>query len=167
MAADEEARRAAMEAAGSAAGFGVEGDWPVLRRHRIRWAECDLYGHVNHAAYLTLCEDLRVAHWVSLGGRFAADAPGPVVAQLEARYLRPLGLHDEVALTLRPGTLRRTSFTQDYAIWKQGLVFRCTAVLVLVRGDTGERVPVPPEARRMLLAQGGVQEGMEGGVEAG
>lgn len=136
------------------AAFGVEGDWPVLRRHRIRWAECDLYGHVNHAAYLTLCEDLRVAQWVSLGGRFAPDAPGPVVAQLEARYLRPLGLHDDVALTLRPGTVGRTSFTHEYGVWRQGLAFRCKAVLVLVRGDTGERVAVPPEARRRLMEQG-------------
>lgn len=147
----------AWQEAGGAAEYGIKGDWPVRRRHRIRWAECDLYGHVNHAAYLTLCEDLRVAHWVSLGGRFAPDAPGPVVAQLEARYLRPLGLHDDVALTLRPGTLRRTSFTQDYGIWRQGLAFRCTAVLVLVRGDTGEKVPLSPEMRRTLLAQGGVE----------
>ena len=139
--------------------YGVEGAWPVLRQHCVRWAECDLYAHMNHAAYLTLCEDLRVAHWVSLGGRFAPDAPGPVVAQLQARYLRPLGLHEEVALTLRPGSLRRTSFTHEYAIWKQGLVFTCTAVLVLVRGDTGERVPVPPEARRMLIEQGAVEGG--------
>lgn len=141
------------------AAFGVEGDWPVTRRHRVRWAECDLYAHVNHAAYLTLCEDLRVAHWLSLGGRFAPDAPGPVVAQLEARYLRPLGFDDEVLLSLRPGSLRRTSYTHDYAIWKGGLVFSCKAVLVLVRGDTGARVPVPPEARRMLVEQGATEEG--------
>ena len=83
MAADEEARRDAPDAAGLAAEFGVEGDWPVLRRHSIRWAECDLYGHVNHAAYLTLCEDLRVAHWVSLGGRFAAPRPGGIQLPME------------------------------------------------------------------------------------
>jgi hypothetical protein len=58
----------ATDEAKAAAAFGVEGRWPVLERHRIRWAECDMYAHVNHAAYLTLCEDLRVAHWVSLGG---------------------------------------------------------------------------------------------------
>jgi acyl-CoA thioester hydrolase len=140
------------------AAYGIEGEWPVLRRHRIRWAECDMYGHVNHAAYLTLCEDLRVAHWLSLGGSFAPDAPGPVVAQLEARYLRPLGFDDAVALTLRPGSVRRTSYTHDYAVWKGGLVFSGRAVLVVVRNDTGERVPVPPEARRMLIAQGAKDE---------
>ena len=143
----------------AASGFGVEGTWPVLKRHRIRWTECDMYAHVNHAAYLTLCEDLRVSHWVSLGGRFKEGEPGPVVAQLEARYLRPLGFDDEVALTLRPGTLRRTSFTHDYAIWRGGLAFSCRAVLVLVRHGSGERVPIPPEARRLMKEQGAVEEG--------
>ena len=138
--------------------FGIEGDSPVLRRHRIRWAECDQYAHVNHAAYLTLCEDVRVSHWLDLGGRFAPDRPGPVVAQLEARYLRPLGFDDEVAVTLRTPSLRRSSFTHEYAVWKGGAVFTCRAVLVLVRGDTGERVPVPPEARRLLVAQGAKEE---------
>ena len=141
------------------AGFGVEGEWPVTRRHHIHWAECDAYAHVNHAAYLTLCEDLRVSHWVWLGQRFAPDAPGPVVAQLEARYLRPLGFNDEVLLTMRPASLRRTSFMHDYAVWKEGLVFSCRAVLVLVRGDTGERVPIPPEARQRMIAQGAKEEG--------
>ncbi|MBD0271901.1 MAG: acyl-CoA thioesterase [Acetobacteraceae bacterium] len=147
------------EAGIAAAGFGVEGHWPVLKRHRIRWAECDMYAHVNHAAYLTLCEDLRVAHWVSLGGRFEPGEAGPVVARLEARYLRPLGFDDEVALTLRPGAMRRTSFTQEYAVWRGGLAFSCKAVLVLVRHGTGERVPITPEARRLLKEQGAVEEG--------
>jgi YbgC/YbaW family acyl-CoA thioester hydrolase len=134
--------------------FGIEGEWPVLRRHSIRWAECDQYAHVNHAAYLTLCEDLRVSHWLALGGRFGPDQAGPVVAQLEARYLRSLAFDDVVAVTLRTASLRRTSFTHEYAVWKQGLVFSCRAVLVVVRNDTGEKFPLSPEMRALLVAQG-------------
>jgi len=138
------------------AAFGVAGHWAVLRQHAIRWSECDAYGHVNHAAYLTLCEDLRVADWVTLGGSFAPDQPGPVVAQLEARYRQPLGFRDAVLLGMRPVTLRRTSFVHDYAIWKRdvGLVFEARAVLVLVRGDSGDREPIPDPARAMMLAAG-------------
>ena len=141
--------------------FGIEGDWAMLRRHRIRWIECDQYAHVNNAAYLTLCEDLRVSHWLALGGRFGPDRPGPVVSQLEARYLRALAFDDAVAVTLRPGGLRRTSFTHEYAVWKQGLVFTCRAVLVVVRNDTGEKLPVAPEMRAMLIAQGARPEGAQ------
>lgn len=142
------------------AAFRVEGHWPVLRPHAIRWSECDAYAHVNHAAYLTLCEDLRVAHWVALGGGFAPHEPGPVVAQLEARYRQSLGFRDEVLLGMRTATLRRTSFVHDYGIWKRdvGLVFEARAVLVLVRGDSGERVPIPEAARATMLAEGAVEQ---------
>lgn len=137
--------------------FGIEGGWAVTRRHRIRWSECDQYAHANNTAYLTLCEDLRVSHWLSLGGRFAIGEPGPVVGQMEVRYLRPLAFDDEVAVTMRPGTLRRSSLTHEYAIWKEGLVFTCRAVLVLVRHGSGEKVPIPPAMRAALLAQGATE----------
>ena len=138
--------------------FGIEGEWAMWRRHRIRWSECDQYAHANNTAYLMLCEDVRVSHWLTLGGRFELGQPGPVVGQLEARYLRPLAFDDEVAVTLRPGALRRTSFTHEYAVWKQGLVFTCRTVLVLIVNGTGEKVPVSPEMRATLVSQGAREE---------
>jgi len=139
------------------AAYGIEGDWAMLRHHRIRWSECDQYAHVNNAAYLMLCEDLRVSHWLSLGGQFALGEPGPVVSRIEARYLRALAFDDQVATTLRPGVIRRTSFTHEYAVWHQGLVFTCTTVIVLVRHGSGEKVAVPPGIRAQLLAQGATE----------
>lgn len=139
--------------------FGVEGDWAVARRHVVRWSECDALGHANNVAYLALCEDLRVGPgWTALGGRFAADAVSPVVAQMEARYLRSLAFEDEALVTLRFASVRRTSFVHDYAIWRQGLCFSCRTVLVAVRQDTGEKVPVPPEIRAAMIAQGAKDE---------
>lgn len=129
--------------------FGVEGEWGMAVRHRIRWAECDLYGHVNHTAYLVMFEDLRVEHWRSLGQVLRADRPGPVVAKLEARYIRALAFEDEVLLTLRVPGLRKTSFTHDYAVWKNGLCFECRALLVCVQD--GASTPIPPEARRLMI----------------
>jgi acyl-CoA thioester hydrolase len=139
--------------------FGIEGDWAVVRRHRIRWSECDQYAHANNTAYLTLCEDLRVSHWLSLGGRFALGEPGPVVGQMEVRYLRPLAFDDAVAVTMRPATLRRSSLTQEYAVWKEGLVFTCRAVLVLIRHGSGEKAPIPPGMRAALVGQGATEDG--------
>jgi acyl-CoA thioester hydrolase len=142
-----------------AAEFGVEGAWPVQRPHQVRWSECDLYGHMNHAAYLTLCEDLRVAHWRALGGAFAPDQAGPVVATLECRYLRPLRFEDQVLLTLRTASFRRNSLVQDYAIWMDGDVFTARALLVVIRGDTGAKVPLTEAIRARLRAEGASEEG--------
>ena len=137
--------------------FGVEGDWNIAVRHRIRWAECDLYGHVNHAAYLIMFEDLRVEHWRSLGQVLRTDAPGPVVAKLEARYVRALRFEDEVLLTMRVPSLRNTSFVHDYAVWKNGLCFECKALLVCVQN--GASTPIPAEARRLMIERDGAKAG--------
>lgn len=138
--------------------FGVEGEWAQWKRHTIRWAECDLYAHVNHAAYMTMFEDMRIAHWFSLGGVLSTDAPGPVVAQIEARYRRAVGFQDEVLLTLRPGTVGRTSFSHDYALWKRGLCFEAKAVLVCLVNSTGERTPVPEAMKRLMIERDGAAE---------
>ncbi len=130
--------------------------WALTRPHRIRWSECDLYGHVNHAAYLTLFEDLRVAHWQALtGAPIAPDRPGPVVAQIEARYLRAVGFNDEVLLCCRTTSFRRTSFVHEYALLKDGEPC-CTAraICVVTRQDSGEKIPLPEEIRARLLAEG-------------
>lgn len=134
--------------------------WALTREHVIRWSECDLYGHVNHAAYLTLFEDLRVDHWQALTGQpIAHDRPGPVVAQIEARYLRAVRFGDAVRLGCRPVALRRTSFTHEYALWKDGAAC-CTAraICVVTRQDSGEKVPLWPELRARLIAEGAAEE---------
>jgi len=136
-----------------------EQPWAILRPHRIRWIECDLYAHVNHAAYLTMFEDLRVDHWQALTGRaISRDAPNPVVGQLEVRYLRAVGFNDEVRLGCRVASFRRTSFVHDYALLKDGEPC-CTAraVCVVTRQDTGEKVPLWPELRAKLLAEGATE----------
>ncbi|NKC30657.1 acyl-CoA thioesterase [Falsiroseomonas selenitidurans] len=128
------------------------------RTHRIRWSECDPYGHMNHAAYLTLFEDLRVAHWAHLTGQpIAATRPGPVIAQLEIRYLRPVTFDDTVDLTCQVSSFRNTSYVQDYTLSKDGTPC-CTAraICVVTRQDTGAKVPLTDAWRQALVAEGAV-----------
>jgi acyl-CoA thioester hydrolase len=133
--------------------FQVEGDWPILRRHRIRWAECDLYAHVNHTAYLTLFEDLRVAFWEGLGGSFGPEAIGPVVGTLEVRYLKPAGFGDEVLLTCRTASVRRSSFVHEYAMWRaDGLVCSARGIIVVTRGPV--KAAIPEAMRNAMIAEG-------------
>lgn len=141
-----------MDAATRAA-FRVEGNWPMARRHRIRWAECDLYAHVNHTAYLTLFEDLRVAFWEGLGGGFGPGAIGPVVGTLEVRYLKPAGFGEEVLLTCRTASVRRSSFVHDYAMWRaDGLVCSARGIIVVTQGPVKAAIPEP--MRQAMIAQG-------------
>lgn len=132
----------------------------MIRDHVIRWSECDLYGHVNHTAYLVLFEDLRVAHWQALTDLpLAPDRPGPVVAQIDVRYLRGVGFNDAVTLTCRTVSFRRSSYVQDYAMLQDGAPC-CTAraVCVVTRQDSGEKVQLSAAQRALLEAQGALAE---------
>jgi acyl-CoA thioester hydrolase len=138
-----------------------EQPWAILREHRIRWVECDSYAHLNHAQYLTLFEDLRIAHWEQLAGYLPnADQPSPVVGQLEVRYARSVGFGDLVTLACRAPSFRRTSFVHEYALIKDG-VPRCTAraVCVVTLQREGGKAPLPDQVRERLIAQGAVAEG--------
>ena len=126
------------------------------KTHRVRWAECDMHGHMNHAAYLILFEDMRVAHWESLGQSFRPNSVGPVVGRLNVRYLKALAFGDEIVLRLTVPSLRRTSFIHEYVVEKDGVrVFECEAVLVCVDNATGASIPIPAGARALMIERDG------------
>jgi acyl-CoA thioester hydrolase len=146
------------------AAFKVEGDWTLVRRHRIRWSECDMHAHVNHAAYLILFEDLRVAWWLRCGGSFGPGEPGPAVIHFDVRYLKAAGFDDEVLLTQRTPSFRRSSFVHEYGMWRHdGLVCSARAVCVLVASGSGEKVAITPAVRRVMLEVDGAKEEGAGG----
>ena len=137
--------------------YGVEGFWALWQEHTIRWAECDIYAHVNHAAYLTLFEDMRIAWWLGAGGRFAPDAPGPVVGSLEVKYHRPGHFRDRVLLTARTASFRRSSFVHQYGMWRErdGLLCSARALCVVVDNATGRKAEIPAPMRRLMAERDG------------
>ncbi|MBR0651662.1 acyl-CoA thioesterase [Roseomonas terrae] len=140
--------------------FGVEGDWALSKEHTIRWAECDIYAHVNHAAYLTLFEDMRIDWWLGAGGGFSATAPGPVVGSLEVKYHRPGKFQDRVLLTARTVSFRRTSFVHQYAMWRDGVLCSARALCVVVDNATGLKAEIADPMRRLMAERdGAVAEG--------
>jgi acyl-CoA thioester hydrolase len=135
--------------------FGVEGAWFHARRHRVRWSEVDMFGHANHAAYLTWFEDARNAYLEALGLTLTATTPGPVLAQVEVRYLKPLGHNADILVTARTVALRTTSFTMDYAVWADGCAARGSARCVLIVNATGARIAIPDALRATFIARDG------------
>jgi acyl-CoA thioester hydrolase len=135
--------------------FGVEGAWFHARHHRVRWSEVDMFGHANHAAYLGWFEDVRNAYLEALGLTITATTPGPVLAQVEVRYLKPLGHNTDILVTARTMALRTTSFTMDYAVWSDGCAARGSARCVLMINATGERVALPETLRATFVARDG------------
>ena len=97
--------------------FGVEPGWAFAIRHRVRWSECDPFGHANHRAYFEWFEEARNRYLEAVGLPALSPAtPGPVMAETGIRYLRPLVYGDEILVTARTVRLGRTSFEMEYAV---------------------------------------------------
>ncbi|MSP49138.1 MAG: acyl-CoA thioesterase [Alphaproteobacteria bacterium] len=143
------------------ADFAVDGDWPILVRHRVRWSEVDAYAHVSHTSYLEWYEDCRIRAMAEVGLDLARDVPGPVLAKIEVEYHKPLHHRDEVLIGARVASYRTTSLVMHYRTWAlgKGLVNRATALCVMFVNATGEKVPVPEAARRIWRESHGAKGG--------
>jgi acyl-CoA thioester hydrolase len=135
--------------------FGVEGAWFHAHPHRVRWSEADMFGHANHAAYLSWFEDARNAYLEALGLTISATTPGPVLAHVEVTYLKPLRHNADILVTARTVSLRTTSFTMAYAAWDGGCAARGSARCVLMINATGARVALPAALRATMVARDG------------
>jgi YbgC/YbaW family acyl-CoA thioester hydrolase len=134
--------------------FGVEPGWSFAIRHRVRWSECDPFGHANHRAYFEWFEEARNRYLEAVGLEPLSPAtPGPVIAETGIRYHRPLAYADEILVSARTVRLGRTSFEMEYAAWRDGLCALGRAVLILVVNATRRKVPLSSELRERILAR--------------
>lgn len=139
--------------------YGVTETWGWVMPHVVRWSECDLFGHVNHAAYFTWFEDIRTFGFEADGlPRMTRTTPGTSIVDLQMRYAKPLHYADEVLVTGRVLEIRTTSFTMEYGVWRDGLVAMCRTVLVLMINATGEKVPIPDPIRLRWTTRDGARD---------
>ena len=134
--------------------FGVETGWSFAIRHRVRWSECDPFGHTNHRAYFEWFEEARNRYLEAVRLEpLSPTTPGPVIAETGIRYYRPLAYANEILVSARAVRLGRTSFEMEYAVWRDGLCALGRAALILMINATGEKVPLSSEMRESILAR--------------
>lgn len=133
------------------ADFGVH--WPV----QTRWADNDMFGHLNNAVYYQLF-DTAINAWI--GRRAGVDAMAApwlaVVAESGCRYYSELQFPADLVVGLAVTRLGNSSVTYRTGLWAGGDT-RPAAVgsWVHVYVDRRTRRPVPiPDAVRALLQTG-------------
>jgi acyl-CoA thioester hydrolase len=126
----------------------------LLFRHRlsVRFRDCDALGHVNHAVYLTYCEQARFVLWraqlqFAVRPPAAHSGPGFILARAEVDYRSQVRYGDEIEVQLSLAGIGRTSFTYTYEL-KDVATGRvvASAKTVLVLFDYVEQKPVPIDA---------------------
>ena len=134
-----------------------------LYRHRltVRFRDCDPLGHVNHAVFLTYCEQARFALWraqlnfvVRIGEAPPDPAvPGFILARAEVDYRVQVRYGDEIEVQVSLGGLGRTSFVYVYDLVDVPagqVVANARTVLVLFDYRTQRPVPIDEALRARL-----------------
>jgi acyl-CoA thioester hydrolase len=123
----------------------------------VRWADCDVNGHMRNTAYSEYAIDTRMSYLAEHGfpyPKFEEVGFGPVILREEIDYLRELRLQDTVEadfsmLGLSPDGAR---FKMGHDFWRPG--GKKAARIVLSGGWMDLKLrklrPPPPELQKVL-----------------
>jgi acyl-CoA thioester hydrolase len=134
--------------------------FPVTRTLTTRWADNDMYGHMNNAVHYQLFDSV-------INGWIAEEAPAAVasretlgvVAESGCSYFTELSYPDDVVVGLRVDHLGRSSVVYDLGLFPLprqqdaqpgAIAARGRWVHVYVDPRTRQSVPIPRDIRRVL-----------------
>ncbi len=137
----------------AAADFPVH--WPVT----TRWADNDMFGHLNNAVYYALY-DSAINGWINTSlGIDPLTAPWlGVVAESGCRYLAELRFPEPLTVGLAVTRLGTSSVTYRLGLWQQDGPTAAVGHWVHVYVGRAGRKPVPiPDPIRQLLEKARVE----------
>lgn len=121
------------------------------RSFRVRFYECDLYGHVNHANYLRYMQETALDASNAVGYDFERyDELGSfwLVLQTGITYLRPLTFGDTLIVKTWVSDFRRATSRRQYEMRVAGsdeLVAEAYSDWVYIDGQSQRPARVPPQ----------------------
>jgi acyl-CoA thioester hydrolase len=133
-------------------------DYVAWRTATTRWADDDIYGHMNNATYFELIDTAVNAHLMESVGTDIRRLPAVgIVAEVSCRYFQEIGFPSSVELGLVVERLGRSSVVYRIGLF-QGAGDEAAAegrfvhVYVDNTVTSGQRptVPVPDEIRSVL-----------------
>jgi len=123
----------------------------------VRWGDVDSFGHVNNAIFLAYLEQCR-SEWMNLvPSHWQGGDSGPIVANVNINYRRPIHWPARIAVTLKPDSPGRSSIKLESEIrsvprddkQKPVLYADATVTLVWIDKKSGESVPLPTSIREL------------------
>lgn len=129
--------------------------WEFIYRDKVRYSDCDMHQHMNHAAYFSFFEQARVEYFNNLGFKTGTDYKSIpfILAAAHCDYKAPAHIHDEIAIEMGTTSVGNTSFRIDYEMKnaKTGqLLAEGYTVQVMYDYDKMKSIPVPGALKRRL-----------------
>jgi acyl-CoA thioester hydrolase len=129
-------------------------DYSAWRTATTRWADDDVYGHMNNATYFELIDTAVNAHLIEATGGDIRGLPAiGIVAEVSCRYFEEMGFPAPVEMGLAVERLGRSSITYRIGLFQgDGDQARAEGRFVHVYVDNTAPtprpvVPVPDEIR--------------------
>ena len=110
---------------------------------QVRFADCDVMGHVNNAVYLSYFEMARMHYFqFMVGDTWDWKENGIILVKNEVTYLKPVLLHDKPEIRVLAGKIGRTSVEMSYELYVSDVIYT-TGVSKLVCFDFKIQQTVP------------------------
>ncbi|WP_167767020.1 acyl-CoA thioesterase [Jannaschia formosa] len=137
---------------------GVPEPFRLGQADRVRFRELDVLDHVNNAVYLTWFETFRIGYFRHFRvGDYESPGARPVfvLKGVSVDYRAPLHLEDVYVVAGRVRAYRRTSFTMEYGVWRDGMLCATSdAVICLMEADFTTKKPLPEACLSVFRADG-------------
>ena len=114
----------------------------------MRFADIDMFGHMNNATYLTFAESARVAYYTEVSGLTEPREFGMTVASAKVDFLKPVFFGQALDIYTRAGRIGNKSWTLEHEMRDaetQELMATVSIVCVHYDYRTGESKTIPPE----------------------
>jgi acyl-CoA thioester hydrolase len=133
---------------------GMRGDYRYALEIPTRWADNDVYGHVNNVVYYAFFDTVVNRFLIDVGGLDIHNGSiVGIVAETGCKYYRPFAYPETVTVAMRVAHLGRSSVRYETALFGIGCdVARAEGFLVHVFVDrtTNTPVDIPPHIRTAL-----------------
>lgn len=119
---------------------------------QVRFADCDMMGHVNNAVYLNYFEYARVVYFEQLLGKDRDwKREGMILRTNQVEYLKPILLRDEPEITIFCKKIGTKSFILGYELYVLGELYATgESVLVAYNSEKLMSVELSIEFRNAL-----------------
>jgi len=122
----------------------------------VRFGDCDMFGHVNNAKYITYIEQARVDYFYDFPGiNFQAPQESRrhsmILAEITCTFKSPAHMNEVIEVKVKTSELKRSSFIMEFELTEessQRLVATGRNVGVMYDYKAKQSIPIPEEFRK-------------------
>ena len=136
--------------------YRTRADYAAFRSITTRWADNDVYGHVNNVVYYSWFDTAVNAHLIEVGVLdIHAGAVIGLVVETGCRYAAPLAFPQVIEAGIRAAKIGTSSVRYEVGLFAEGEAEAAAEgffIHVYVDRETRRPVPLPADLRAALQA---------------